>query len=80
MQVKKPNFYSVIIGTELLNGRRKDAHFSFLNAELLSRGWEHKASFVITDAPQMMLNIFNLIKNDPNSVKKRNGASISKRA
>lgn len=68
MLVKKPNFYSVIIGTELLNGRRKDAHFSFLNAQLLNRGWEHKASFVITDDPQMMLNIFNLIKNDPNSV------------
>lgn len=68
MSVEKPNFYSVIIGTELLNGRRKDAHFSFLNAQLLSRGWEHKASFVITDDPQMMLNIFNLIKNDPNSV------------
>lgn len=68
MSVEKPNFYSVIIGTELLNGRRKDAHFSFLNAQLLSRGWEHKASFVITDDTQMMLNIFNLIKNDPNSV------------
>ena len=68
MPIEKPNFYSVIIGTELLNGRRKDAHFSFLNAQLLSRGWEHKASFVITDDPQMMLNIFNLIKNDPNSV------------
>ncbi len=24
-----PNFYSVIIGTELLNGRRRDAHFAF---------------------------------------------------
>ena len=68
MSVEKPNFYSVIIGTELLNGRRKDAHFSFLNAQLLSRGWEHKASFVITDDPLMMLNIFNLIKNDSNSV------------
>ena len=49
MKPRKPNFYSVIIGTELLNGRRKDAHFSFLNAQLLSRGWEHKASFVIGD-------------------------------
>ena len=68
MRPKKPNFYSVIIGTELLNGRRKDAHFSFLNTQLLNRGWEHKASFVIVDDPQMMLNIFNLIKNDPNSV------------
>jgi molybdopterin-biosynthesis enzyme MoeA-like protein len=65
---KKVNFYSVIIGTELLNGRRADAHFAFLNQQLLSRGWEHKASFVIEDDPKLMFNIFNLIKSDPDSV------------
>ncbi|WP_262363724.1 competence/damage-inducible protein A [Aliarcobacter cryaerophilus] len=65
---KKVNFYSVIIGTELLNGRRKDAHFTFLNQELLKRGWEHKASFVIEDDKELMLKIFNLIKSDENSV------------
>ena len=68
MQIKTPNFYSVIIGTELLNGRRTDAHFTFLNTQLLLRGWEHKASFVIGDDINLMENIFNLIKNDPNSV------------
>ena len=31
------NFYSVIIGTELLNGRRTDAHFAFLNEQLRKR-------------------------------------------
>ncbi|MAD42660.1 MAG: molybdopterin-binding protein [Arcobacter sp.] len=65
---KKVNFYSVIIGTELLNGRRLDAHFPFLNKELLKRGWEHKASFVIEDDIDLMHNIFNLIKADENSV------------
>jgi len=62
------NFYSVIIGTELLNGRRKDVHFAFLNKELLKRGWRHKASFVIEDDPKLMENIYNLIKADENSV------------
>ncbi len=62
------NFYSVIIGTELLNGRRNDAHFSFLNKELIKRSWVHKASFVIKDDPQLIQDIFTLIKNDPNSV------------
>ena len=62
------NFYSVIIGTELLNGRRDDAHFSFVNKELLKRGWEQKASFVITDEPPFMEDIFNLIKKDKDSV------------
>lgn len=62
------NFYSVIIGTELLNGRRKDAHFLFLNNELLKRGWEQKASFVIKDEPSFIEDIFRLVKNDPDSV------------
>lgn len=65
---KSFNFYSVIIGTELLNGRRKDAHFSYLNEQLLKRGWEHKASFVIDDDPLFMENIFKLIKSDEDSV------------
>ncbi|RXJ80501.1 molybdopterin-binding protein [Arcobacter sp. F2176] len=65
---KEFNFYSVIIGTELLNGRRKDAHFSFLNEQLLKRGWIHKASFVIEDDINLMKNIFRLIKTDKDSV------------
>ncbi len=65
---QNPNFYSVIIGTELLNGRRKDAHFNFLNEQLLKRGWIHKASFTIEDDPRLMTNIFKLIKADKNSV------------
>jgi molybdopterin-biosynthesis enzyme MoeA-like protein len=62
------NFYSVIIGTELLNGRRVDKHFEFLNKELLKRNWEHKGSFVIDDTPSLIAQVFNLIKNDLNSV------------
>lgn len=62
------NFYTVIIGTELLNGRREDMHFSFVNAELLKRGWEHKGSFVISDKPEFMEDIFELLKRDEKSV------------
>lgn len=65
---KSYNFYSVIIGTELLNGRRNDAHFSFLNEQLLSRGWTHKASFVVEDDINLMKNIYRLIREDENSV------------
>ena len=68
MNIQHPNFYSVIIGTELLNGRRNDAHFAFLNQELLKRGWKQKASFVIEDDPQFMQEVFQLILNDSNSV------------
>jgi len=68
LKPKTYNFYSVIIGTELLNGRRVDAHFSFLNAELLKRGWTHKGSFVIKDEPPFMEAVYKLIKEDPDSV------------
>ena len=62
------NFYSVIIGTELLNGRRKDAHFEFLNAELIRRGLEHKGSFIIKDEPKFIEDVFEFVKRDPKSV------------
>ena len=28
------NFYAIIIGTEILNGRREDKHFEFVKNEL----------------------------------------------
>jgi len=63
-----PNFYSVIIGTELLNGRREDSHFEFVNSELLKRGWTQKANFVVKDDPAFLEDVFKLIKSDKNSV------------
>ncbi len=62
------NFYSVIIGTELLNGRRSDAHFEFINGELQKRGWEHKGSFIIADDVELMEATYKLIRDDKNSV------------
>lgn len=62
------NFYSVIIGTELLNGRRKDKHFDFLNKELLKRGWMHKGSFIIKDEPHFIETVYKLIQEDPKGV------------
>lgn len=62
------NFYSVIIGSELLNGRRVDKHFSFLNTELQNRNLSHVANFVIKDEPSLIQNCFNTILQDPKSV------------
>jgi len=61
------NIFQVIIGTEILNGRREDKHFKFLKSELLKRGYELSASFIIKDEPNLIENIFNLIKSTPNS-------------
>jgi len=68
LRVPKPNFYQVIIGSEILNGRREDKHFSFLRDELLKRGFKLKASFVIEDDKKLMEEVFKLVKSDPFSV------------
>lgn len=62
------HFYSVIIGTELLNGRRVDKHFAFINQELRDRGLLHVGSFVIQDDPALIQNCFKMILQDPKSV------------
>ncbi len=66
--IDNPSFYSVIIGTELLNGRREDGHFAFLNSELVKRGWEHKASFIVKDDKDLLQSVYELIKKDPDSI------------
>jgi len=62
------HFYSVITGSELLNGRRVDKHFAFLNETLRERGLSHVANFVINDTPWLIENCFNTILQDPKSV------------
>jgi len=62
------NFYAVIIGTEILNGRREDKHFAFLRDALLQRGYRLKASFLIEDDPTLIEDIFTLVKKDPKGV------------
>lgn len=62
------NFYAVIIGTEILNNRREDKHFEFLKNELAKFGHELFASFIIKDDHELMVNIYNMIKQDENSV------------
>jgi molybdopterin-biosynthesis enzyme MoeA-like protein len=60
--------FQIIIGTEILNGRREDRHFKFLRDLLLQRGYELFSSFVIKDDPVLIENIFTLIKNTPDSM------------
>ena len=59
--------FQVIIGTEILNGRRKDVHFEFLKTELLKKGYELFSSFIIKDDPEFINQIFSMIKNTPDS-------------
>lgn len=62
------NFYAVIIGTEILNSRREDKHFKFLQNELKKYGHELFASFIIKDDIELMKSVYNLVKNDDKGV------------
>jgi len=62
------HFYSVIIGTELLNARRVDKHFAFINQELRNRGLLHHANFVIRDEESLIRNCFETVLRDTKSV------------
>jgi molybdopterin-biosynthesis enzyme MoeA-like protein len=62
------NFYAVIIGTEILNGRRVDKHFEFIKEALHKRGHTLFASLTIKDDPTLIKNVFEMIKADEKSV------------
>ncbi len=62
------HIYAVIIGTEILNGRRVDKHFEFLKTALLEHGYELYASFTIKDEKELIKRIYKLIKNDTDSI------------
>ena len=66
--MKTPHFYAVIIGSEILNGRREDKHFLYIRNALLSRGHTLFSSFIIKDDPRLIHNTFSMIKNDPDAV------------
>ena len=62
------NFYAVIIGTEILNGRRVDKHFKFLQSELAQYGHELFASFIIKDDKELMKRVYKMVRDDNNAV------------
>ena len=62
------NFYALIIGTEILNGRRVDKHFEFIKNELARYNHELFASFIIKDDKELIKKSFELIKSDKNSI------------
>lgn len=61
-------FYAVIIGTEILLGRRVDKHFEFLKNALAQRGFELSGSFVVKDDEILLQNVFSLFANDKEAV------------
>lgn len=62
------NFYALIIGTEILNGRREDKHFEFVKNELAKYGHELFASFIIKDDRELITKTFKMIQADKSAV------------
>ncbi len=62
------NFYVLIIGTEILNNRREDKHFKFVQNELQKFGHEIFASFVIKDDRDLIKSTLKMIKSDEKSI------------
>ncbi len=61
-------FFALIIGSEILNGRREDKHFTFLRDILKKRGLEFSGSFVIKDDPKLIEDTISFIASMKNSI------------
>jgi len=66
--MQKHHFYALIIGSEILNGRRVDKHFNFLRDALLERGHVLYSSFIIKDDYDLIHKTFTMIHSDPHAV------------
>ena len=67
--MKRPyHFYAVIIGTEILNGRRQDRHFAFITQALAKYGHTLFAAFTIRDDPALIERTFRMVQEDANAV------------
>ncbi|PHS38559.1 MAG: molybdopterin-binding protein [Sulfurovum sp.] len=65
---KTPSFFTLIIGTEILNRRRTDAHFDFVSKALLEKGHKLTGSFMIEDDPALIVQTIKFIASQSNPV------------
>lgn len=61
-------FYALIIGSEILNRRRRDAHFEFVSSQLQKRGWEFWGCHIIKDDPALIVESIKQVAKDPEAV------------
>ena len=65
---KTPQFFTLIIGTEILNRRRTDKHFDFVTKALLEKGHKLTGSFIIEDDPALIVQTIKFIASQPNPI------------
>ena len=66
--MSEPHFFALIIGTEILNRRRKDKHFDFVSSTLAKKGHKLSGSFIIEDDPALIIQTIKFIASQPNPV------------
>ena len=66
--MSEPTFFTLIIGTEILNRRRSDAHFDFVSKALTNKGYKLTGSFIIEDDPALIIQTIKFIASQPNPV------------
>ena len=63
-----PTFFTLIIGTEILNRRRTDKHFDFVTQALAEKGHKLSGSFIIEDDPALIVQTIKFIASQPNPI------------
>ncbi len=63
-----PSFFTLIIGTEILNRRRTDKHFDFVTKTLAKKGYTLSGSFIIEDNPALIVETIQFIAAKPNAI------------
>jgi len=66
--MSEPKFFVLIIGTEILNRRREDAHFDFVSKVLADKGHKLTGSFTIEDDPALIIQTIQFIALQDNAV------------
>ncbi|TNF43884.1 MAG: competence/damage-inducible protein A [Epsilonproteobacteria bacterium] len=66
--MSEPKFFVLIIGTEILNRRRKDAHFDFVTKALAQKGHKLTGSFTIEDDPALIIQTIQFIASQENAI------------
>ena len=66
--MNQPHIYAVIIGSEILNGRRVDKHFDFVKKALSTRGYSLYCVEIIKDDKALIKSSFERILADEKSM------------
>jgi len=66
--MREHTFFALIIGTEILNRRRVDAHFDFVTEALKEKGYTLRGSFIIEDDPELIVETIKLVASQKHAI------------